>query len=610
MQRSLLIAALIGASLSAAAPRTISIDTAMPAPRWAGLERQILAANVPACREFFRKYYDERGYLQAFLRWGANDGPDDAFENFNRWPELHALGADDEILRLYLIAWEGMTRQYSEAKTRDVPAGREGMYYKDFSAQSDWMHHGEGLQLFNRMGLSAPGLPAYRERARRFAGLYMGEDPDAPNYDRDRKLIRSMINGSKGPLLRKATALDWVGDSFDTTGFVALHGENTYAQFLEHYQEYTDVVGDHFLNLVATTLPTNAYLLTGEAKYRRWIVEYMDAWLARMKKNDGIIPSFVDLDGTIGGREGKWWGNAYGWGFSPVNPVTGRREDRNRIPRALVGFSNALLVTGDRRYVDAWRDMIAAVNAHARQVDGRTEYPTMFGASGLANRSSGAEAASVGWYSFQREPWSVGALEVWYWSMSAEDRARVGANPWVEFLEGKNAAYAESTLQRDLDSIAKKVDGIRADTTVPEKRLADNMLDLNPAATDAMVRLMFGALVPGREGGLLNARLRYFDPERRRAGVPEDVAALVSEIADRRTVVTLVNTSKAEPRTVIVQAGGYGEHQFDSVEWSGRTERLDARDFSVRLAPGAGATLTLAMRRYVNTPTVRLPWDR
>jgi hypothetical protein len=37
---------------------------------------------------------------------------------------------------------------------------------------------------------------------------------------------------------------------------------------------------------------------------------------------------------------------------------------------------------------------------------------------------------------------------------------------------------------------------------------------------------------------------------------------------------------------------------------------LDARDFSVRLAPGAGATLTLAMRRYVNTPTVRFPWDR
>ena len=85
--------------------------------------------------------------------------------------------ADDEILRLYLTAGEGMIRQYSEAKTTDVPAGRDGMYVKEFSAQSDWMHHGEGLQLFNRMALSAPDLPAYRDRVRRFAALYMGEDP-------------------------------------------------------------------------------------------------------------------------------------------------------------------------------------------------------------------------------------------------------------------------------------------------------------------------------------------------------------------------------------------------------------------------------------------------
>ena len=595
MTRWSLLPLLIGASFSAA-PVAIAIDTPMAAPRWARLEREILAANLPACREFFRKYYDDRGYLQAYLRWGANDGPDDAFENFNRWPELHALGADDEILQLYLKGWEGMTRQYSEARTRDVPAGRSGMYVKDFSAQSDWMHHGEGLQLFNRMALSAPDLPAYEERARRFAGFYMGEDPGAPNYDASRKLIRSMINGSTGPLLRPATALDWVGDPFDATGFVALHGESTYAQFLEHYQEYSDVVGDHFLNLVATTLPTNAYLLTGDAKYRRWVVEYMDAWLARMKQNDGIIPSYVDLDGRVGGPERRWWGNAYGWGFSPVNPVTGRREDRNRIPRALVGFSNALLVTGDRKYVDAWRDMIAAVNAHARVADGRTEYPTMFGAGG--------------WYGWQREPWSVGALEVWYWSMRQADRARVGANAWVAFLEGQNPAYPENALERDLASIPRTLEGIRADTTAPDKRLADNMLDLNPAATDALVRLMLGALVPGREGGLLNARLRYFDPERRRAGVPEDVAALVSALDERRTTVTLVNLNATRPRTVVVQAGGYAEHQFESVEWNGRTERLDARDFQVRLAPGAGATLRMTMRRYVNTPTVRFPWSR
>jgi len=596
MMRWCLLVLLIGARLLAPAPTTIAIDTPMPAPAWAMLERRLLADNVPACWEFFQRYYDARGYLQAFLRWGANDGPDDAFENFNRWPELHALGADDEILQLYLKGWEGMIRQYSEAKTTDVPAGRAGMYVKDFSAQSDWMHHGEGLQLFNRMALSVPGLPAYRERAWRFAALYMGEDPDAPNYDPEKKLIRSMINGSRGPMLRQATALDWAGDPFDTTGFVALHGESTYAQFLEHYREYTDVIGDHFLNLVATTLPTNAFLFTGEAKYRRWIVEYMDGWLERMTQNGGVIPSFVDVDGRIGGPEHRWWGNAYGWGFSPVNPVTGRREDRNRIPRALVGFSNALLVTGDQKYVDAWRAMIAAVNSHARVVRGRKEYPTMFGAEG--------------WYGWQHEPWNVGALEVWYWSMRPADRARVGSNPWLEFLEGKNAGYPVSALQHELESIPRKLATIRGNQTPADKRLADNMLDLNPAATDALVRLMWGALVPGREGGLLNARLRYFDPARVRAGVPADVAALVSELSDRRTVVTLVNLSAIESRTVVVQAGAYAEHQFESVEWNGRTRRLDGRDFTVQLAPGAGAKLTLATRRYVNPPTVAFPWDR
>ena len=440
--RSGLLTLLLGGTLASSPGAPLVIDTPMPAPGWAVLERRLLAENVPACREFFEKYYDDRGYIQCFLRWGANDGPDDAFENFNHWPELHALGADDAILELYLKGHEGMIRQYSEARTTDVPAGRRGMYVKEFSAQSDWMHHGEGLQLFNRMALSAPSLPSYRERARRFAGFYMGEDPDAPNYDPQRKLIRSMMNGSIGPMLRPATALDWVGDPFDTTGFVALHGESTYKQFLEHYQEYTDVVGDHFINLVATTLPTNAYLATGEEKYRRWIVEYMDAWLARMSQNDGIIPSFVALDGTIGGPDKRWWNNAYGWGFSPVNPVTGRREDRNRIPRALVGFSNALLVTGDQKYVDAWRGMMDAVNSHARTTGARKEYPTMFGAAG--------------WYGWQPEPWSVGALEVWYWSMRPDDRTRVGANTWVEFLEGKNAGYPEEALKRGSRQFGEK----------------------------------------------------------------------------------------------------------------------------------------------------------
>jgi hypothetical protein len=194
--------------------------------------------------------------------------------------------------------------------------------------------------------------------------------------------------------------------------------------------------------------------------------------------------------------------------------------------------------------------------------------------------------------------------------MRDDDRTRLGNDPWVAFLDGKDDGYPEAALRRDLESIPKRVAAMRADRTPPEKRLADNMLDYNPAATDALVRLMLGALVPGREGGLLNARLRYFDPDRKRAGVPEDVAALVSKLGDRSTVATLVNLNSSTARTVVVQAGAYGEHQIESVTVNGRTTPVDGSAFTVRLAPGAGATLTLAMRRYVNQPTVAFPWER
>jgi hypothetical protein len=590
-----LLPLLICASVSGA-EQGLAITTPMAAPEWARLQRRLLAEQAPACREFYQKYFDSRGYLQCFVRWGANDGPDDAFENFIGWPELHALGADDDVLRLYQQGHEGLLKQYTEARTTEVPIAREGMYHKEFIVQSDWMHHGEGLVVFNRMGLSIGPEPRYVTRARRFAGFYMAEDPEAPNYDPQRKLIRSMMNGSRGPMLRPATALDWAGDPFDVSQFVALHGERNWAEFLAHYDEYTDVAGDHFLNLVATTLPTVAYLVTGDAKYRQWIVDYLDAWLDRMQRNGGIIPSFVDLDGTIGGPEGRWWGNAYGWGFSPVNPVNGRRENRNRIPRATVGFANAVLVTGDQKYAGAWRRMIDAVNANARTVGGRREYPTMHGAQG--------------WYGWQPQPWNVGALELWYWSMRAADAARVRENPWVAYLQGRNAGFPEAALQRDLETLARRTDGFRRDTLPPERRLADNMLGYNPATIAALVQQMWGALVPGREGGLVNARLRYFDPERRRAGVPPDVAALISGMTDNQTIVTLVNMSPSQARTVVVQGGGYGEHRLESVEHGGRSQRISARTLAVRLAPGAGATLTLTLKRYAEKPTFALPWIR
>jgi hypothetical protein len=281
-----------------------------------------------------------------------------------------------------------------------------------------------------------------------------------------------------------------------------------------------------------------------------------------------------------------------------VNPTNGRRENRNRIPRAVIGFSNAVLVSGDMKYADAWRNMMDSINSHVRDMNGRKQYPSMYGADG--------------WYGWQNTPWNVGALELWFWSQKAEDANRLGnaRQGWVNFLQGQNPDYPELALQRDFEIFADRTQRMRDYKTPPDRRLADNMLDLNPATTGALIQLMCGGIPPGADGSLLNARLRYFDPDRKRAGVPEDVAALVSEMTDTQTVVTLINLNATQPRTVIVQGGGYGEHQLVSVTAGGKTTAVNSPLLKVQLDPGCGQKLVLEMKRYVNAPTVLHPWQR
>ena len=53
------------------------------------------------------------------------------------------------------------------------------------------------------------------------------------------------------------------------------------------------------LNLSATSLVTNAYLYTGEEKYRTWVLEYLNAWKERTARNGGIVPDNIGLTGEI-----------------------------------------------------------------------------------------------------------------------------------------------------------------------------------------------------------------------------------------------------------------------------------------------------------------------
>jgi len=576
---------------------TLPVNTPTPPPPWALLERELLRTQTLACEEFFAHYFDERGYLQCVPRWGGNDGPDDAIENLTGWSILHALGGPDIILQMYKKAWEGHLRQYTEAKTVEVPFAREGMYYKEFPVMFDWFHHGESLTVFNLQGLSDPYDVNFQNRVKRYAGFYMNEDSQAPNYDSEHKIIRSMFNGSRGPLLRKATPLDWAGDPIEVEGrFKPRHGERDYPEMLEHFKDYTDIVGDHPMNLAATTLALNAYMLAGEAKYKEWLLEYVDAWVERTIANEGIIPSNIGLDGTIGGEcDGKWYGGCYGWGFTTVVPQTGELADRNTILRSIAGFGNALFITGDQRYVDVWRQMLDTINANQKVIDGQVMYPHMYG--------------DEGWYSYKPQKYAQGAMDVYYWSMNRDDLKRLSMTGWIAFLEGKNPDYPVKALQQDFGTIRQKVQDMRQDTTTPDTRLSDDPMPFNPATVSTLVELMLGGLVP-QHGEPLHCRVRYFDPLRRRVGIPEDVAALVEGMTDEDVTLTLVNINQIESRTVVVQGGAYAEHQLINAAKDNQVLSLDKPFFTVRLAPGSGSRIVIKMKRYANQPTFLFPWDR
>jgi hypothetical protein len=593
-----LLAALFCSRDLSAGDVAIRIQTPMTPPGWALLERELLRANHAACQEFFAKYFDERGYLLCVERWGGDDGPDDAIENCNDWPTLHALSGSDDILRMYKKAWEGHLRQYTEAKTTEVPFARDGMYYKEFPVKFDWQHNAEGLSVFNLQGLGDPGNIAYQHRVRRFAGFYMNEDLGAPNYDPKHKIIRSLFNGSRGPLMRKATALDWTGDSIEIEHRFGLgHGERSYKEMLAHFKDYNDIVGDHPLNLLATTLAFNAYMLAHESKYKRWLLEYVDAWRERMIQNGGIIPSNIGLDGTIGGETGgKWYGGTYGWGFTVIVPQTGELAHRNREARSFVGFLNAYYLTGDDRYLDVWRKQADVINAQGKNINGKLMTPRMYG--------------DAGWYGYVPGQYTSNSLEIYYLSMKRDDLRRTPMTGWLSFLEGRHPDYPEKALRADLARVRDHIAGMRSDKTTPDTRLADDPMKYNPASVTSLINLMLGGVHITRKGSILPCRLRYFDPVRRSAGIPEDVAALVEGLTDDETVVTLVNVNQIEPRTMIMQAGGYAENHFISMSVDGKLIPVDSSAATIHLEPGCGSRLVIKMDRFVNQPSLMFPWNR
>jgi len=597
---------------------TVPAETPTAPPPWALLERFLIDTMNEAAVEFVERYTRADGTLVWRDEWPGMDGSDDAYESFHNFPLFYALGGSEKVHDLSRKEWDAITRQFTAY----------GQIYREFDAYYDWMHHGESYIYIYYFGLADPTVKRDVDRALRFAGMYTGEDPEAPNYDPVLKLIRSPINGSRGPR-HQMSAEDWVThrpilahypapyeDIPGVTGPIAdWNDDAVFAEILKLMNRRM-AQGDVPLNLTATSLVTHAYLYTGEEKYRRWVLDYVQAWRDRAAANGGLLPDNVGLSGKIGEcMEGKWWGGYYGWRW-PHGAM-------NILESALIAGMNATLLTGDLSWLDFPRSQLDGLWALGREEEGVWKVPHRHG--------------DQGWYDY-RPPDSRLYVQLWYlsqeeadlerllrlWDRNAWNRVVPGsgkgdqlhAEPWFAFLRGENPGYPEAILQSQYLEMCRRLDVLRHDDGDPREWDVHHWQEINPVRCEGLVQLTLGGPQIIYHGGLLHCRVRYFDPAQRRAGLPPNVAALVRQITPDHTVLQLINLHPLRERPVILQAGAFGEHQFTDVRvvaegegQAGEPIPVHSKWLQVHLAPGSGITLDLGLRRFANRPTYATPWS-
>jgi hypothetical protein len=565
---------------------TASVPLLEP-PAWAILQRNLFDLLDRAWREFVRDFTGQDGRLSYHDRLTSRDGADDFYETFFNWPQLYLLGGADDLLAQSERHWEGVTRQLTEL----------GMLREEYERGYDWFHQGESMLLCYFLCMAAP--QRWAERALRFAELYV--DPAQGNYDPAHRIIRGPHNGSDPgrdglfdgesyPWLPQEAAmygfpLDWLppGDGLDSR--------------LGDQMRLRMGVGDTAVNLAATGLVLNAWLLSGERRYRDWITEYVGAWRNRAAANGGILPDNVAPDGTVGGRlEGRWYGGHYGWSWPHGWYSVGQA--------ATVAALAAATTTGDDSYLDLVRPALDAVIDQGK-VMAYEDADSSLQSRWRAELGPDVHTPTLhvphryddrGWFDYNPVMLAV-PTALWHHTASADDRDRLDRlragtgydarsvrsfrnkeeagheQPWLAFLAGENPDYPVRMLaaaQAQVRHRLARMERYRGrDVAEADIHLWQQS---NPVVTEALVQLTWGGPQVLYNGGLQQARVRYYDADARRPGLPPSVAALVSCVDPDATVVELINLDPQADRSVVVQAGAFAEHRIRAAEHTACTD--------------------------------------
>jgi len=638
---------------------TASIPILNP-PSWAVWQRRLIETMGAAIHPFRARYTRPNGSLiwrdTNNDSYQSRDGADDFYESFYNWPLLYLIGGDDYLLEFSHQHWDAVTRQLTHL----------GLVVKEYERGYDQFHQGESYIYFYFLCLADPKHPALMERARRFAGFYLNEDPEAQNYDPQNKLIRAPHNGSTGPrwgYFDGEPIYDWYpymapyGLPYEDVEGITSYDDLKEPQMAARMGAVMEArmgKGDVATNLIVTSLVTNAYLMTGDDKYRNWVTDYVNAWQERARQNGGLLPDNVGLSGTVGEYiNGKWYGGLYGWSWPHGYYNIGMA--------AVVAGCNAYLITRDERYLDLPRSQIDYIHGLG-EIRSLNELAMSLGHHWVGLLAAHGDDTKVfvvpyrysdsGWFDYQT-PSPIYPIAIWNMTFSNDDRKRVQAlrdrslvdwrqvipfrgkedagheQPWLCYLQGENPTYPEDILRESYSKVGRRMALIRQDNQDLSQASIHHWQELNPVTTEALVQLTMGAPQIIYNGGLLMCQVRYYDVERNRPGLPLDVAALVEKIEADHIVVHLVNLNIFEARDLLIRAGAFGEHQFIHATYDSRisaypgvqgsqgyaapplqtetqTLEINANLLRVQLPPATELKVRLEIQRFVNLPTYHI----
>ncbi len=619
------------------------------APEWAKLEREIITQLNEVAPEFVARYTRSDGSIIWRDEWPSMDGSDDPYEAFMYLALFYTIGGSEEVYELARKMWDAITVQWTEY----------GQIYREFDGYYDWMHHGEGYLFHYFFGLTKPESLIDRQRAARFSGMYTGKDLEAKNYDRSKKMMLSPLTGSHGPR-QIVTHEDWETHRTVLDDYLAPYEDIVKTDFSSmrcHWSDpevYEDLInkmnarmnrGDVPLNLNSTSLLTHAYMYSGDAELKETMLEYLEAWMARKDANGGIMPDNIGTTGAIGEfNDGKWWGGYYGWrwphGFMTImEPITN-------------AAMNAVLLTGDYKYLDLPRSQFDLIWSLRKEVDGLIKVPHRH--------------FDAGWADY-RLPSARHMIYIWTTSMAQEDLDRILALPrdnnwgaiyipgvsggekgtgrdtkhyiantlpWFQFVQGHLPNYPVEILQANLELIKIQLRKMRSNTGNPrnwdsyDPATADEVVGLdlrvpgynihawqefNPVYFEGLGQMVFGGPMHISHGGLQHGKVRFFDGKLKRPGLPPDVAVIVDGM-DATTLSMQVANIGSAAQELYIQAGTFGEHRFESVEITGADGTLQeieiaSKWFALDLVGGAVASLKFKISRYVGDPSYETPWS-